>query len=776
MIEEATHFLPEGASLAQAHFTLLLHAHQPVGNFDYVIEEAYGKAYLPFVDLLAGHPKVRLSLHYTGYLLEWIEKRHPEFFSKLRRLVERGQVELVGGGYYEPILTVIPDRDKLAQLTKLRDYIISRFGVTPRGAWLAERVWEPSLARPLAEAGVEYIVLDDTHFMVAGLHAGELEGYYITEDAGYPLRLVPSLKPLRYTIPFREPFETIDFLRQGLAASKTAAPLFAMGDDLEKFGSWPGTFEHCYQNRWLERFFEEVEQAQDWLCSSTLSDYLGSQPPLGRVYLPTASYEEMMTWAMPLEAGREFRACLAEAAHLPGAERFQRFLRGGFWRNFLAKYPESNQIHKLMLMVSGRLEQARQATGKPLATSFAAAAEPNGAPGSLLAEAEKHLLASQCNDAYWHGIFGGLYTPHLRAGVLRPLIEAESLLDRIELVQAGSSRLRVRSADFDCDGHEEILLDHPLFGMVLRPSDGGTVSSLRFKPAEIELINSLTRRPEPYHAEVRESVGAGASVSSPLASHSDQAGKTPDLATFLRYDHYPRNVFRTLTFPASKQWLDYYSLALEESAELAGGRWTVRPSKPATRSGERAEFEFATEAPFESGAAARGNQIHKASGSIRASKSVIVEAAGTTWRLECHSRFALASPEPAAALNLPVAFGLELVFNLLAPDAPGRYFRSLGDGGRIKPLGFGGEFEGSKLLVVDEWQRVKITLEAAPAPVWWIAPIDTVSQSEAGFERVYQGSSILAVWKPESPHETNLLREFKSTLTVEIEAWQPTVS
>ena len=756
--------------MTRAHLSLLLHAHQPVGNFDRVIEEAYGKAYLPFVDLLAGHPNIRVSLHYTGYLLEWIEQQHPEFFTKLRSLVDRGQVELVGGGYYEPILTVIPDRDKLSQLTKLRDYIISRFGVTPRGAWLAERVWEPSLARPLAEAGAEYIVLDDTHFMAAGLPASDLKGYYVTEDAGCSLRLVPSLKNLRYTIPFRDQAETIDFIRRELVLSKTSEPLFAMGDDAEKFGAWPGTSEHCYQNRWLPRFFEEVEQAQDWMSSSTLSDYLGSRVPLGRVYLPTASYEELMIWAMPLEAGREFRACVAEAARLPGAERFQRFLRGGFWRNFLAKYPEANQIHKLMLDVSCRLQQARHANGKSVC------AESDGAPCSLLAEAEEHLLAAQCNDAYWHGIFGGLYTPHLRAGVLRPLIRAESLLDRIELASAGSSRPRVRSTDFDCDGHDEILVDHPLFGMVLRPSDGGTVSSLRFKPAEADLINSLTRRPEPYHAEVRESVGSGASVSSPLASNSDPSNKTHDLATFLRYDRYPRHIFRTWAFPASKQWLDYSSLALDESAALAGGRWAVSHSKSGATMVECSKFEFSTEAGFTSGASAAGDEARELQGTIRASKSVIVEAVGTTWRLECHSSFAIDSPAPAPLSNPPLAFGLELVFNLLAPDAPGRYFQSFGDGHPAKPLGFSGEIEGSKLLVVDEWQGIRISLAAEPTPVWWIAPIDTVSQSEAGFERVYQGSSIMAVWKPGPQGTRDLQSGFNSSLKVEIESWQPSAS
>jgi 4-alpha-glucanotransferase len=762
--------------LDQAHLCLLLHAHQPVGNFDRVIEEAYTKAYLPFVELLADHARIRLSLHYTGHLLEWMEKRHPEFFPKLRKLVDRGQVELVGGGYYEPILTVIPDRDKLSQLTKLRDYLISRFGVTPRGAWLAERVWEPSLARPLAEAGVEYIVLDDTHFMAAGLQAGELKGYYVTEDTGRSLRLIPSVKNLRYTIPFREPVETIDFIRHELASSKTTEPLFAMGDDAEKFGAWPGTQEHCYQNRWLPRFFEEVEQARDWMRSSTLSDYLGSQPPLGRVYLPTASYEELMIWAMPPEAGREFRACVLEAAHLPDGERFRRFMRGGFWRNFLAKYPEANQIHKLMLDVSNRLEQARLSCGESAAAARAVAGLPDGAPASLLTQAEEHLLASQCNDAYWHGIFGGLYTPHLRAGVLQCLIRAESILDRIEAAPSDSSRLRVRSADFDCDGHDEILVDHPLFGMVLRPSDGGTISSLRFKPAEIDLVNSLTRRAEPYHADVRESTGTGASVSSPLASHSGQAGQTQDLVAFLRYDHYPRHLFRTWAFPASKQWLDYYSLALDESRYLAGDKWAVSYSKSTIPSADRMKIEFSTEAALACGVGMPGNKVPEAQGTIRTSKSVKVEAAGSTWRLECHSQFAVDSPGSLPALDRPLAFGLELVFNLLAPNAPDRYFQSFGDGHPVRPLGFGGEIEGSKLLVVDEWQGIKISLEAEPTPAWWIAPIDTVSQSESGFERVYQGSSILAVWKPESQRGTGPQGQFDSSLKVEIKAWRAPAS
>ena len=546
--------------LNRVSFVLAIHAHQPVGNFDHVIEEAYRKSYAPFLRALRAHPRIRLSLHYSGILLEWIENHHREYFDQLKELCQRGQIELLGGGYYEPILPAIPDADKLAQLRKLADYLERLGCARPRGAWVAERVWEPSLARPLSEAGVEYVVLDDTHFLAAGLEPEQLRGVYITEEEGAPLRLVPSLKDLRYTIPFREPEETLRILRAGL---NQRHPLMAMGDDLEKFGVWPGTYDHVYTSGWLERFFRALEAAQDWLDTTTLGDYVASNAPRGRIYLPTASYAEMMEWALPPAASAELKRCEEETEGMPSGERFRRFLRGGLWRNFLTKYPESNQLHKLMLSVSRRWQEAR--------------ADGAGTPESarLLEEAQTHLLASQCNDAYWHGVFGGLYAPHLRSALLRHLIQAESLLDRINAA-GGHPAARVRREDFDVDGHEEVLIEQPTFGMVVCPADGGTVSSLRFKPLDVELVNSLMRRPEAYHDLVRHRVTSKeAPREGPASIHDMVLSKESNLDALLRYDRYARRGFRTYLFPASKAFEDFALLRLEESPALAQAAWKV---------------------------------------------------------------------------------------------------------------------------------------------------------------------------------------------------------
>ncbi|HEX5239611.1 MAG TPA: 4-alpha-glucanotransferase, partial [Candidatus Limnocylindrales bacterium] len=124
---------------------LVLHNHQPVGNFGWVIEDVFEHAYAPMLAALERHPRIRVGLHYSGPLLAWLADQRPDFLPRVRALVERGQVEVLGGGLAEPILPAIPARDRLGQLVALADLVESAVGVRPRGAWLAERVWEPDL-------------------------------------------------------------------------------------------------------------------------------------------------------------------------------------------------------------------------------------------------------------------------------------------------------------------------------------------------------------------------------------------------------------------------------------------------------------------------------------------------------------------------------------------------------------------------------------------------------------------------------------------------------
>ncbi len=676
---------------------LLIHAHQPVGNFDDVLERAYKDSYLPFIEVLSRHPLIRMGLHYSGPLLEWIERAHPEYFDRLRALVASGQVEIVGGGFYEPILVTIPPEDRLEQIARLAAYAEKHFKSRPRGAWLAERVWEPQLPSCLAPAGVEYTLVDDNHFLGAGFELEQLFGYYISEDLGHTVKLLPGLKSLRYLIPFADVGETANFLRA--AASRHPGGFAAMGDDLEKFGVWPETNKLCYHDGWLDRFFTMLEKSSDWLATSTPSDAVASHAPLGRADLPAASYTEMMEWSLPTPARERYHSLLdqfsSRADVLP-------FLRGGIWRSFFTKYSEANLLHKKMLHVSQKIR--RLSRSRRFDRAFKKARQ----------EAATLLLRGQCNDPYWHGVFGGLYSPHLRTAVWRSLEQAETIADGLAHHKKPFSH--AATLDFTADGHDEIYLTSDRYAALVAPEDGGTIAALDFRPPNVTLINSLTRRLETYHAKLRNLSSQRHHGAQSI--HEQTRVKEQGLERWLNYDRWPRNSFRMLVFGQGKSQEDYATVRLEEDAAVAGGRYRVVGSSStsvALASEESADW--------------------------LAEKNISFASTPAGFDIICDVALRRTA-SGAATVNV----GLEVVVNFLAPSESNRYFEV---NGKRSPLRLSSAPAVTELRVVDEWQRAAVMLEAPAARNFWIAPIETVSESEDGFERIYQGSQIAAVWPME---------------------------
>jgi 4-alpha-glucanotransferase len=749
--------------LAKIHLILVIHAHQPVGNFDSVIENVYQHSYLPFLEHLSKHPSVRIGLHYSGFLLEWMETHHPEFIEKLALMSERGQIEILGGGFYEPILIAIPPRDQQEQIRRLSDYIKKRFKRTPSGAWLAERVWEPQLPAALEAAKIDYTLLDDVHFASAGIEPEDLFGYYIAEDRGAKVKVIPGLKSLRYLVPFRDVEETISFLRS--AAEKHPGGMAAMGDDNEKFGAWPGTYDHCYRDGWVERFFSSLERNQDWLSVTPPGEYLRRHAPLGRADLPAASYTELMEWVLPTPARQQLHAVQEEFSARPDVLRF---LRGGIWRGFLSKYPEVNLLHKKMLDVSRQV---------------AAAADKSRLSASArrkLNAAHTHLLRAQCNDAYWHGVFGGLYSPHLRTELWRDLIRAEVLLDSRGKPQ--SKTITSESRDFDMDGIDEVCANGKNFAAILKPTDGATIAALDFRPSAVALINSLQRRPEAYHSQLAEAAHSAGGADGGVASiHDIVRVKEPGLEQRLRYDRWPRNSFRLLLFPQGKSWSDYEAVKLDESAAFAAGAFKVTNSAHGNVALEvESQLEWNANLPASSAiriAAKKEFQFEESGDEFSVSCAVTLRAAANSVSVANPATGAAANLNSATSSTPPanpnpgavrISVGVEIILNFLAPNESDRYFEFQRD---AKPerqrLAWGGEISVGSLRVIDEWQNVAATINAPvvansapaianPASVaksaaadaaanFWIAPIETVSESEDGFERVYQGSQILAL-------------------------------
>ena len=460
---------------------LVLHNHQPVGNFDDVIEQAYQQSYRPFLDLFEEYSSLRISLHTSGPLMQWLDQHHPDYLDRLQKLVSEQRLEIVGGAYYEPILTMIPARDRRGQIQCFRDWLEKRFHTSVRGMWIPERVWEASLVSELADAGVDYTILDDFHFRCAGLAADELCGDYVTEDQGKTLRVFPGSERLRYAIPFQDPQATIDHLKT--IAERHPGTTVVFADDGEKFGTWPDTYQHVYEQGWLRRFFDALVANQNWLHCSTLADSIEHSPPRGKVYLPDASYREMTEWAYPVSKQLEYDQLSHEMENDPRWPALQSFIRGGFWRNFKQKYEETNEMYARMMYVSQRLDQASQSQSDL----------------NLLDLARDHLFQGQCNCPYWHGAFGGVYLPHLRNAVYQHLILADQLIDQA----TGESPIKLEAADFNFDLDPEIRLSNDELIAWFRPSKGGQIYELDVRSIAHNLLATLQRRPESYHEKVR---------------------------------------------------------------------------------------------------------------------------------------------------------------------------------------------------------------------------------------------------------------------------------
>ncbi len=709
---------------------LLIHNHQPVGNFPWVFQQVYDESYLPLIEALERHPKVRLSLHYTGSLIDWMEETHPEFLQRLAALAHRNQAEIVSGGYYEPILPSIPDSDKLGQIHRLTDWIAQHIGTQATGMWIAERVWEPSLPRILREADIEWTILDDVHFKNVGLDDSDLYGYYATEDQSTVLKVYATSKALRYTIPWRPAHETIETLRS--LATRDGKRIVVMGDDGEKFGSWPGTHEYCWgsggRSGWIEEFFSQLEQNEAWLFTIPPGEYARTHPALGRIYIPTSSYIEMTEWALPPQKSYTFGKLLHRLEQEKHDEQLQ-FMRGGFWRNFLVRYPEVNNQHKKMLRIHDAVYSA----------------------GATEEAGRVQLWKAQANDTYWHGLFGGIYMGHVRSAIYHHLIKAENAADRLRF---GTQHWqRYEFTDFDRDSQDELLIEGDQQNLYIDPHRGGTLFEWDMRRSAHNLLSVMTRHEESYHQTLREheqarrkheaqaalitASPADTANTEPASPHTTVRTKEANLDRFLVVDRYRR-----------ASLIDHFLSAGVTLPTFAQGRFE--------------EMGTFVEQPYEA-------EVHQHTEGITVNltRDGYVRRAGALSPLPVHLSKTLFIPLAEEKLavrytlqnkgqsRLQTNLAIEWNIHLLGGGAndqayyriPGQeqsHFDSTGEVPQVSTFHIG-----------NHWLAQDLRFTLSVLATLWRFSIETVTGSEAGFERNHQGSSLTLLWPIElEPDQT----------------------
>lgn len=699
------------------HLGLLLHQHQPVGNFPWVFQQVYTEAYLPLIEALERHAKIRLALHYTGSLLDWLGEVHPEFVRRIALLVQRGQVEMVGGGYYEPILPAIPDQDKIGQIRKLSARLQHDFEATISGMWLAERVWEPGLPRLLCDSGIEWTVLDDVHLKNVGLEDRDLYGYYATEDQSSVLKVFATSQAMRYTVPWRPVQETIDLLYD--LATSSGERIVVMGDDGEKFGSWPGTREYCWghdgRSGWLEEFFQALERNHTWLHMTLLGEYARTHAALGRIYIPTSSYIEMTEWALPPRKSYKFGKILHQLQEQHDQELVQ-FLRGGFWRNFLVRYAEVNNQHKKML----RVHEAVYAAG---------GGEEHGL---------NHLWKAQANDTYWHGLFGGIYMSHVRSAIYHHLIKAENAAH--QALQGPGSWQSYEFTDFDRDSREELLIEGDQQNVYLDPRRGGTLFEWDMRRSAHNLLCVMSRYEEGYHQTLREyererrrqaQQDTGDASSDNLENpHTVVRTKEPDLDRLLFVDP-QRRASLVDHFFAPNMRLEYFMAGTYE--EL--GNFVAQPY----------EVQVQQDGLGITVTLRRAGHIRRY-GALPPQTVIIAKTLFIPSGQErLWVRYFIQNSSQVA---LHTCFACEWNLHLLGGGGNDQaYYRIQGQEHVDAHFDSTGEVEGvERFHLGNTWVQQDLEFALSQPAKLWRYSIETVTGSEAGFERNHQGSCLALLW------------------------------
>ena len=450
--------------MKQTALLLGLHCHQPVDNFHHVVDEAIEKSYRPFFEVAVEYPEFKFSVHYSGWLLEYIQEKDSKLFDLMQQCSRNGQIEFLSGGFYEPILASISSKDRIAQIQKLNSFISRHFNQEAKGLWLTERVWDSILIKDLASCGIEYVVVDDYHFISAGFDKDKLNGYFITEDEGVKLKIFPINKQLRYSIPFEKVSKTINYLESISKKNISAGIIF---DDGEKFGIWPETYEWVYEKGWLKKFIKKALKSKK-VKPMLYKEYLQTTKPISLAYLPTASYIEMGEWSLEADGHLEIQKMHSFLKKKFDEDSIEKFLKGSIWKNFLVKYYEANKIHKRVQELSNN-----QIDNENYLDS---------------------LYKAQTNDVLWHGVFGGTYLPSLRDNAYRFIIDCENIKH--------SEQEKTEIIDINCDGFDEVKIMSKNLIAIFDTKVGAQLIEFDIRDRSFNLQNTLTRYQESYHQKI----------------------------------------------------------------------------------------------------------------------------------------------------------------------------------------------------------------------------------------------------------------------------------
>jgi alpha-amylase len=410
------------------------HCHVPEGLAEAEYEAAYNERLKPFLSALYRYPGIPAVLHYSGPLFYWVERKRPEFFDLIRKLLRRKQIEILSGGFHEPAMHLLAPQDRTGQVEMLSTYIRKHFGKRATGAWVPGACWEQSVVTSLSSCAISYTFLPEDHFAAAGVQTADLGLPVYTENQGALVMVFPVLP----------------FGLEEAGAPLTVENLLALAGERGRHGVYT--------------VFPERFQAPSPFSSfpSNESDNGSSQDNAAGIqaFLESCvASEHEINWTLPSRLYEEYTG--------EGKQSLQRlYFPCGGEKKFLTECSEANTIYAKMVFTRDLVRQLRGDRERK---------------NAALHEVYK---AQSCN-LYISSARHNISDPALRKAAYRALLSAEKTVR--ETTKTVNS---LYNFDFDFDGGtEEIFRSNNLCFYTHRK--GGHVFGIDYLPVCWNYIDSF---------------------------------------------------------------------------------------------------------------------------------------------------------------------------------------------------------------------------------------------------------------------------------------------
>jgi 4-alpha-glucanotransferase len=381
------------------------HAHIPSGSSESEFEYVYENKVRPFVSNLYRYSNIQAVLHYSGVLLYWIERTHPEFLMLIEDMITRKQAELLGGGFFEPSFPLIPLQDRIGQIELMTTYIRKHFGKRPLGCWLPQMAWEQHLAASLSTSDMSYTFLSQEQFVQAGIKGAGLFSPCISEDQGRLLTVFPVSLSVEKDLEKKSFSQVFVDLKNKFdeVCKKDCEKVISIFPD--KVSSSP---EEASDTAW-NRFFEEISLSENIVETTLPSKFLRGHKPYKKESFPNSS--------------------AVQDNYSP--------------RKFLIEHDESGGIYSKMIFTNVLINQLKGDKSRKL-------------------NAREELWQAQDSSLFSPG--GGYIRGDLRKAAYSSLLRAEMMTR-----ENGKFIPSLIQYDFDFDGVKEIIFQDAMINCYIQP-------------------------------------------------------------------------------------------------------------------------------------------------------------------------------------------------------------------------------------------------------------------------------------------------------------------